>query len=172
MAAINNPSLGAVPMADVIRIFADSTEHLLGNYLPDARPELDAFIAAMVLQEKPYMLVTDEGVQRARIMVFSKETIRDFILSLAFNFFGRLAADENTLFGVARALADGTTFHGYGADAKFNRMPQEISERLEPTSSTVELLKANKWLMVLLLIQLSISVKEPPKSRKTPTPNT
>ena len=168
MATVNYPSLGSEAMADVIRIFVQATEHVLNNYLPESRPELDGFIAQMVLQEKPYMLVTDEGINRARMMVFAKESIRDFILSLSFSFFGRLASDENTLAGLAHTLADGTTFHGYGADAKLNRMPTEIADRLEATSTTADILKANKWLMVLLLIQLSISIKEPSKSRTNP----
>lgn len=159
----NYPSLGNVMMAEVILTFTQATEHVMGNYMPDSRPEIEAFVAQMVLQEKPYMLVTYEGRERIKTLVFGKESIRDFVMTLAFNFFSRLACDENIITALAYALATGTTFSGYGADAKQNQMPEAIATRLENTQPVTEILKANKWLMVILLMQLSIRMEDAAK---------
>lgn len=166
MSKLSTAPLGPSVMADIIKVFVETTEHVLGNYLSDSHEPVNVFMHQLVLQEKPYMLVTEEGLERIKLLVFGREVIRDFILTLSFHFFSRLAQDTDTINSIASALAMGAAID---SDRYLTQMPDAIRDRLETFDRIQALISANRWLMVILLIQLSCkSESVAPDARKNP----
>lgn len=150
--------LSSTQMIDVANTFQDAYAHVLNNLEGlSVKPAVIAFSAGMVLTEKPYMLVTEEGIQRAMTLVFGREDIRDFVLTLTYTFFARWDAGPSSMRDLAENLAQGVG-GVLGGNLDLSAIPAEIHQRLMPRSDAGELLQSNPWLMVLLLMQLFISI--------------
>jgi len=142
-------------MINVGDVFIKSYNFILSNFVPESKKEIQDFTAGLVLREKPYMLVTKEGLPRAVNLVFSNEYIRDFIYSLEFAFFSRWGQSSNHVNGLMEILARGV---GLANPDKNNVTPNEINNRLTDETDAFEIIKHNRWLAMLLLIQLFVTV--------------
>lgn len=140
--------------------FQDSFKFMMTNAIGETKKRYTEFSARLVLQEKPYLLVTEEGLQHISGLVFSTPEIRDFILGLSFVFFSRQGFKEGQMDDLARALARGTSSHEYitNEEQRLDAIPKAIGSRMLSFNDVFPLLKANRWLMIVLLIQLFINV--------------
>jgi len=136
-------------------VFQDSLNHVLGNLVGDSKLSIKEFIINILLFQKPYMLVTPEGLSVAIDLVFTKEEYRDFIFNLHYVFFSRYGNGINELTGLIENLSRGLSFNSNDSN---NFMPKEITSRLASQDSVYSLLLNNKWLITLLLIPLFINV--------------
>jgi hypothetical protein len=150
-------------MVTVANVFKESFEHCISGLTGETQTLALRFVAEVILREKPYMLVTTEGLDHAMELVFGREENRDFILTLAFTFFARLGHDDDFVKGLAGNLARGAAL---ASKADLNAVPDPIKGRLAELKDVQELLEANSWLMVVLLLQLFITVKEPADQKK------
>ena len=158
--------LSSTQMIDVANTFQDAYAHVLNNLEGlSVKPTVISFTAGVVLTEKPYMLVTEEGIQRAIGLVFSREDIRDFVLTLTYTFFARWDAGPSSVRDLAENLAQGVG-GVVGGNIDLSAMPIEIQQRLMLRGDASELLQSNPWLMTLLLMQLFINVTT--ESKPTP----
>lgn len=158
-------NLGTDDMIEVGDVFISSFNHVLNNYSDEAKADLLVFAMQLVTMEKPYMLVTEEGIQHIVAQVFGKEHYRDFIMMLAFTFFARFGRDRAEIEGLASNLARGATLACRTETTRvgLNAVPQSIRDRLPNMETVRELLLANPWLTIVLLIQLFSSIKPPAK---------
>lgn len=140
-------------MREVATVFQGAYEHTITNFVgSEIKAAALQFVAGIVLSEKPYMLVTEEGFARAVLMVFSNEVARDFVLMLGFTFFSRWGGSQEQYVQLIENLSYGAG-HVDGA-GEYAGMPVPISQRLTSAQEAAALLQANRWLVVLLLMQL------------------
>jgi hypothetical protein len=144
-------------MEEASEIFTGSLNHVLSNLVGESKASVKEFIMHVVLFRKPFMLVTPEGIADAVDLVFSKAEHRDFVLSLHYIFFSRLgntAIDIGGLFGnLARGLGFNTNTHNA-------YMPRDISSRLASEEGTVSILNENKWLVIIIMLILCVSLDD------------
>lgn len=157
----NDSNLTTEDMIVVATTFQDAHVHVLHNYLvPEERNKLLEFVANVILRERPYMLVTQEGIKHAIDLAFKDDLIRDFVLKLSYVFFARYGNRQTHVHALAANLARGAAMgikHDYAA------IPDQIRMRLPEPAETTELLENNPWLMVILMIQLFIQLEAPTK---------
>lgn len=147
-------------MIVVADVFQGAYEHVIGNLVGDTRIAIIGFVGQVVLKEKPYLLVTGEGLQHAIDLVFCNEQIRDFVLTLSYTFFARLGESSAHVRGLSENLARGVA-QGSSASPRsvdYCAVPKDLSSRFTPETEALELIESNKWLVVLLLLPLFIQV--------------
>ena len=151
----NISNINTDDMVTAATVFKESFEACINNLTVDARDLATRFTAELVLQVKPYLLVTPDGVERIVDMVFGHESNRDFILSLTFSFFSRLGQDEDFVKGLAGNLSRGAAL---GKRGDLCAIPEAIKGRFSEMNDVHNLLEANYWLMTVLMLQLFITI--------------
>lgn len=169
-------ALDAVDWIEIGQVFKDSLEHVLQNSqaLELATQErIQRFVYVEAFYKKPYMLATPAGVKGAIEMVFGDEVLRDFILSLTYHFYSRWGANNEKFQYLVETLAfavsvdgppDGTMAVPYQSG-----IPTQVQDDLARSDTVRPTLLANKWLVIILLIQLVVAMpdlKAPTKGRR------
>lgn len=158
-------SLTTQEMIVATETFQESFRHVMGNYpVPEAKQYLLKFVLGVIMVEKPYMLVTDEGIQRAIALVFTAEAERDFILTLTYTFFSRFGETSAPAKNLAAALARGIALTGV-TTSQLSAAPDAIKTRLPTEEEARAILEANQWLMTVLLIQLCVQITDDAKKQ-------
>lgn len=149
-------NLNAEEMVEVGTVFQDAVLHVLDTYEESARPSLQNFMVELILKERPYQLVTAEGIERAISMVWARDGIRDFILKLAFTFFSRWGHSDEEVSGLAANLARGVAM--VKPAEPHNAVPKQLGDRLSDIGVAHSAIHANPWLMITLMIPLFVSI--------------
>lgn len=156
-------------MVEVAAVFTESYHHVLSNLATEQRSRIIEFVARVVLSEKPYLLVTPEGLDHAIGLVFENKQVTDFVLTLLFTFGSRWGMSQDRYSALAANLAFGAS----PVTQQPNRaMPDALASRLASFADVYNLLVANQWLVILLLFQSLVSVateqSNNPKNSKKP----
>lgn len=143
-------------MVEVAGLIQESYRHVMSNFLGDTRTQLTGWTAEWILTQKPYFLVTLEGHRNAMEAVFQNKHVTDFVFTLLHNFGARWGMAPERFAGLCANLA-------YSAVPKtsysISSVPDAIADRLAASSEDAyQLLLANPWLVVLMLLQLFVSV--------------
>jgi hypothetical protein len=111
-------------------------------------------------------MLTIDGLPAVVNLVFSNVAIRDFILSTQFTFFSRWLNGRSV--ELVNALIDSLAISvscdcGFSLSKeklleKFIAMPEEIYDSFINYGNAVDTIKANPWVIVLLLLQSSINL--------------
>jgi hypothetical protein len=144
-------------MISAAETFSDSYTHVMNNYVAETKNRILLFVMDIILREKPYMLVSREGLPAIMNTVFSSDEIRDFVFTLQFVFFSRWGGTASDVEGLVGNLARGVGIANVG---KVNAVPSDINARLSNETEVTELLTYNKWLCVILMLQLFVSLDE------------
>ncbi|EKD22609.1 MAG: hypothetical protein ACD_84C00038G0006 [uncultured bacterium] len=144
-------------MQEAAEVFVEAFGHVLGNFLGDSKSEIKKFAAELILREKPYMMVTEEGIPRIQQMVFIREDYRDFIFTLHYTFFARWGHSANAVDGLIGNIARGVALSNL---TTYSAMPKELATRLPTEENAISILKANNWLVIVMLIQLFVTLSE------------
>jgi hypothetical protein len=148
-------SLTTEQMVVATSTFQESFTHVLGNYVGESREHIVKFVANIILREKPYMLVTEAGLQHAMQIAFgNNDAERDFLLMLTFTFFSRFGETDNPVKALSTNLARGVAL---GNNNDLNAVPEQLKKRLPIESDAHLVLEANQWLITLLMLQLCIT---------------
>lgn len=157
---------------DIRSIFKSALEQTISNYAEKARLEISQFILHICGEVRPYMVVTNPGAETLADEIFTNELRRDFIFNLLFNFCPRLSFTETKkefskliqTFSFTLAIGDKVSQEGVpdyqNNSPSFNKLPDELFRRLPTRETITGLLEANKWLMIVLLISLYVSVED------------
>ncbi len=153
--------------------FKLALDQTISNYAEKAKADIGEFILHIAGEIRPYMVVTDSGAEALAEEIFTVEVRRDFIFNLLFNFCPRLSFTDTgkefskltSTLAFSLSIADRVSSgegppNSRNGDTRNNKLPEEIVRRLPSRSSIVELLEANKWLTMLLLISLYVSVDD------------
>lgn len=155
---MNKTFLSADEMNLVRSVFVESVAHVLGNYEETAKQHLIAFVLSLVAKEKSYTMVTPSGLDRAIKLAWSEEGTRDFLLKLSFTFFARMGQTDEFVHGLAHNLARGCSFVDSTVKSGWNAVPSPAGDRLADSESALNIITANRWLMIVLMIQLFIGL--------------
>ena len=160
-------TLNTDQIASCSQVFQESLSHVISNSIGDTRQHIQHFIANVILKEKPYLLVTEEGIQHAINLTFSDERTRDFVFMLSFTFFSRWGGTHQDIDSLSENLAIGVT-HAYRGHP-LNAVPTQIGDRLTSFEEAAQLISVNRWLIILLMLQLTITI-EPEKEQRVGYP--
>ena len=141
-------------MAELAVVFQESLQHVLSNLVGQTKDNVTLFCGDVILREKPYLIVTEQGLAHMNTKVFASEDIRDFVLTLAFTFFARAAIGPSKYARLSASLATGASC--VDGTEVLNAVPPEIHQRLATYRDTRDLIYSNKWLTVVLLLQLFV----------------
>lgn len=148
---------------EVGEVFKGSLEHVLANsksFSTEAQDKISRFLLGFVMIEKPYMLATPAGVQHAVETVFTDEIVRDFVLTLVFVFTARWGSNTERFKELVESLAFAVSAQGpaHNTGPGKNAIPPPILAELPKEDLVVPVLQDNKWLVVLLLAQLTVQL--------------
>lgn len=133
------------------RVFTRSVYFVIKNTSISNLEKVLSFLSSTVAKEKPYMLVTTEGVEHAIDVVFTDEVIRDFIFTLHATFMTRWSHDSDMYNSLLSNIASGVGIGGYKKDSQ-SAIPSPLNERLLSAQDAYTVLKDNNWLVMLILI--------------------
>lgn len=147
--------LSTEEMVEAAQVFNEAYQHVVSNLLGETQQKIQRFVLATVVSEKPFLLITPEGLDRAISLVFQDAVVRDFVLTLQYTFGSRWGMSQDKFEGLVANLAVGATPAARLSDSA---MPNAIADRLTSTSDAYNLLLANSWLVILMLLLLFLSI--------------
>lgn len=153
---MNDRNLTAEEMVEVAEVFQGSVQHTLSNYSPEGKASLVVFMVELIVKERPYQLVTPEGIAHAIDLIWTRDGIRDFILRLAFVFFSRWGHSDEEVSALARNIARGVAM--IKPNEQLNAVPRPLGARLVDINAAQSLIDANPWLMIALMIPMFVSI--------------
>jgi hypothetical protein len=143
-------------MVEAAQVFTEAYHHVLANTGLETRARIIEFVGHVVLAEKPYILVTPEGLDHAIGLVFENKYVVDFVHTLLFTFGSRWGMSQEKYEGLAANLAAGAAPISL-APASLRSTPDALASRLASFPDAYSLLVANQWLVILLLLQAFVS---------------
>lgn len=152
-------------------VFKEALEQTISNYAEKARLDVSQMILHICAEVRPYMLVTDAGAETLADEIFTNDLRRDFIFNLLFNFCPRLSFTnvENEFKKIIDTLSFTLAIKdkvGNVVDDQYrvmiNKIPDELTRRLSAKKDITTLLEHNKWLVMVLMINLFISIDDFP----------
>jgi hypothetical protein len=149
--------LSAELMIEAAAIFQDAVQFVLQRFGKETKDKVRGFVSLIVLQEKPYLMVTPDGLSRMINLVFSDEAYRDFVLTLHFTFASRWGMTMSLYQGLVANLAQGAC---PAMEGSLNAMPADMASRLSTYTDAAQLLEANPWLSMLLMLQLFVGLSD------------
>lgn len=108
------------------------------------------FLLHVGTEYKLHTLMTNLGIDNCVNEIFTKERIRDFILSLTDRFYIELSGEDNEKH-LLDLIANGLINKKFN---EFTRMPKEFFERIHSDINIPGLLSNNKWLVTIVMIFL------------------
>lgn len=166
-------ALTAEEWISVGEVYKDSLKFVLDNnsrmLTPDVNEHLLRFMYTYVLVQKPFTITTPQGMQHAVETVFTDEVVRDFVLTLVYVFFSRWGGTQQRFSELVESLAfavsaGGSGPFGNGAGSR-NAIPKQLLEDLPKEEGVRSALGDNKWLVVLLLMQLIVAFPSPQEAK-------
>lgn len=161
----NRSNITSDEMREAAQVFLDALQYTLGNMPTEGQVPIKQFLAQLVIKEKPYLLVTQEGIAHAMELAWSNAAISDFLMRLSFAFFARLGHDDEFVDGLCGNLARGCALVARDPQ-NLNAVPTAVAERLSDMAAATQLIRANRWLVVILMIQLFVTVGEENNSKR------
>lgn len=138
-------------MVEVGHVLLEAYRDVLANQSEESRPRTASFVAEFCLRNKPYILVTADGLAGAIDTVFSDRHVTDFVLTLVHIFGSRWGMTQQRLNSLAVNLASGAALP---VTSELRSIPNALASRLASFPDAYSLLVANPWLVVLMLLQL------------------
>jgi hypothetical protein len=155
-------ALSVTEWNEVGEVYKGSLEYVLDNsksFSLEAQNKINRFLLSFVMIEKPYTLTTPSGLKHAVETVFIDEIIRDFVLTLAFVFSSRWGANAQRFAELVESLAFAVSASDVrNTGPSKSAIPQPILDDLPKEELVLPMLQGNKWLVVLLLAQLTVQI--------------
>lgn len=153
-------TLDAEQMKDVGACIVQAFEHQLSNTFGQTKLDAMEFVFDLVLRQKPFMMVTQPGYEAIVHSVFTKETIRDFVLSMSYNFYTYWAGTDEDHKALAQTLALSA---GYQVPSL---IPKPITDHMATSEAAQSILVNNRWLCVLMLLPVWLQAPDPEAEKK------
>ncbi len=165
---------------EVAKVIQGCYEHQSASILGASKEAVTEFVADLILRRPAYMLLTPAGLKEITTKVFEQEDVRDFVLALAFLFFARWGGETKDIEELAKNLAMGVSADagaGFTSAITSNSgdklaIPEVLVANLPKYQTTVSVIASNKWLMVLLLIQLFVLIDVAEITKRLEKPGT
>ena len=162
---MSDNSLTTEQLTEVRICFIDAFNALYSKYTDtETLPAITRFLGQMSLQVKPWVLLTNDGLQLLVRTVFENDIIRDFIFSLQFQFFSSWGHDASKYEGLVEIISDSVGIKR--EDLRSSLIPEQLTARLPVKDDCIDILIANKWLVIIALTQLYVTVTDHKVSKK------
>lgn len=112
--------------------------------------EIIEFLLHVGTEYKLHTLMTNLGIDQCVNEIFTKERIRDFILSLTDRFYIELSGEDNEE-RMITLISNGLLNKKFN---EFTRTPKEFFERIHSDINIPALLSNNNWLVTVVMIFL------------------
>lgn len=124
---------------------------------PTLREKIDAFVVNFLLNYQVASIIMPASLDTLVREVFSNKLIRDFVLTLQFNFFTRWGEASVNFTSLTDSLSYGL---GLSSDeeGQYSVIPKQLRDALPSQDNVREVLKANKWLVILLVLKTAVTV--------------
>lgn len=154
--------LSAEDMVRVQRAIFAAHEATLAQYIPETRNKVMAFVANLILTEKPYIWIVTENIVRLVNTIYADDLYRDYVHMLQFNFFARWGAASGKFISLVHELSWACAA-GANPNDSFVAIPTEIRNRMPSQDEAVAVLTDNPWLVCLTLLRSYIVLVDPDK---------
>lgn len=144
-------------MKEVSVAFQEAMSFVISNTSADSQEKIQRFIAEVVVTQKPYTMLTKEGIVHSVGLVFKDAQITDYVLTLWHCFASRWAYSDEAIAALAGNFSRGASQTNEKTYA-FSSIPQELKSRMVKRADAFEILSSNPWLLVLLLISLVVRI--------------
>lgn len=154
-------------MEQICRLFGDTfTQYMKTIVDEELRMKIARFCAGIVAGQKAYLLLTPTGLKHAISVVFEDTVHHDFVMSMSFVFFATLGNNPDHLDCLFTSLARGVS----PSDPDMEKhdlvaIPKQYQDRYISYPTALTQLKSNRWLVILLMMQLSLSLVDSDKVR-------
>jgi len=148
---IKSPYPLSAPEKTLGEVFNSSVQFTLNRYNADQeqRTAVIDFLVTVSSLMSGYNMLTPDSLSELRTLVFTDDVRRDFVLSLLTNFRMRYDPAPEASDGLCEQLAAAVAVTTSGDIELF---PQELADRLLTEDVCQQTLIANKWVVVLVLI--------------------
>lgn len=124
---------------------------------PVLRGEVESFITHFLLSYQVASITMTSSLDTLVREIFGNKTVRDFVLTLQFNFFARWGEAAVNFTSLTDSLSYGVSMSGE-EQAQFCLVPKQLREAVPSQSEVRDLLNSNKWLVTLLVMKTAVSV--------------
>lgn len=142
--------MNSVDMIDVGESFERALEHVLNNTLGASHTHVVTFLTNHVLRSKPWMLLTNDGVESSMNSVMGDAELQDFVLEVTYTFSAYWGGSIAKYADLADVLATSVGIQSESA------LPTEVKQRTITPEQAKQKLTANRWLMTLILFNLFV----------------
>lgn len=147
-------------MLDTRNTFLESLSQTLGNMGSENRSHALAFLLNLATSYTPAFMIQIFNIRELSESIFTSVLHRDFITTLAFNFYSRFPDNiDDEYMTLVRKLSFAITLYS-GNNADGLEIDKEVSSRLPSSESVIKTLKENRWLVVILVAILYVNVDE------------
>lgn len=152
-------------MTEAIETFEKTFGFLSKNAILK-EPVVEDFVNNVVQRYELYMLVDPTYLGQISADVFGDRKLMEFVTTLSMQFFARWGQSDNDVNSlcntIARALCLGQSVEPFESTKdNFVGMPDEVAKRFPKGTEASQVLKANRWLVVLFLLPLVLTTKPP-----------
>ncbi len=150
-------------MAEVAQAFTSAYDHVQSHMVDTKRrEEISLFVTQVTAMMSLYISFAPGQLERFIEVVFSKESIRDFVFRLTSAFCARLGGQAEY-----EALAKDIAFSmcmlpkkdQHGNDTFLVAMPDDIKNRLPSAEDILDLLLGNKWYLTVVMLHLFVRIE-------------
>lgn len=122
----------------------------------DNQIKAKALVIKLAHEYKPYYLLHPDSITELETLIFADAIHSDFIWNVTFQFYAMIGSDTERLRALLANLASGIDICPEFDNTLTDRVlvPDELQGRINAAGNHLEYLMANKWLVVIILIQL------------------
>lgn len=142
--------MNSVDMIDVGESFERALQHVLNNTLGTSHTRAATYLTNHVLRNKPWMLLTKEGIEEATESVMGDAELQDFVLEVTYTFSAYWGGSVDKYAKLADVLAVSV---GIQTESS---LPNEVKQRTVTPEQAIQKLTANRWLMTLIMFNLFV----------------
>lgn len=147
--------LAAEDIREVGECFTQAFNHTLANTFGESKLKVMEFVYDVVLRKHPWMMLTQQGLVDLVSEVFGNVDVRDFVLTLTFNFQAYLGHGREFHEGLATVMGVAS---GYQVPSL---IPKPVHERMVTDDVATSSLVNNRWLVCILLLKTWIQAPDP-----------
>lgn len=138
----------------------ESFRNSIAQYEGETRANLLKFVAR-ISGYCLYTICDPKMVRHVRDDVFSQSSIRDFMMSMTSNFFFRFGDNEEDHARLVNHIANAIVMVDLPkSNVRDSLIPEEMVQRLPSLEQVQTVLQREKWLVVVILTTLNMTLRE------------
>jgi len=145
-------------LLDAYYLFVESFQNVLDSYSEVPQTKVKEFVTDFARTRTPYAIFSPAGITSLVEHIFTVDIHRDFLWKLIITYFSTLGYDKVFHEKLCETLSfslDVADKLAFSSDEDSTLTPEELTTRTLGADEIKDYLLANKWLVVLVLIQIN-----------------